>query len=198
MSTRIEPLDRGSVPDLEDVFAVKQAILGFVPNSALIMARWPELARAYAALTGAIASAHRLPPGLANLVFLVASNAAGCMYCVAHSAGKAIKQDLPAMKLEAVWEFETSALFDEAERAALRLALAAGVAPPAVTDEHFEQLREHFDDDATIEIVGVIAFSGFMNRWNATLGTPLEAAPRAAAQAHLQGVGWQAGVHDSP
>ena len=193
---RVPPLDPADVPELAEVFAVKERSLGFVPNSALTMARWPELARAYGQLTAAIASAHRLPAGLANLVFLVASNAAGCMYCVAHSASKALgRLGTEPGKVEAVWEFETSPLFDDGERAALRLAAAAGVTPAAVTDEHFAGLRRHFDDDAIVEIVGVIAFSGFMNRWNATMGTELEAGPRRDAERHLGASGWHVGPH---
>lgn len=194
---RIDPLNVDSVSDLDDVFEAKRKRLGFVPNSALTMARWPELAHAYGQLTTAIGSSRALPDGLANLVFLVASNAAGCMYCVAHSANKAIDRGTAVEKLEAVWEFETSPLFEEPERAALRLAMAAGASPPAVTEQHFEDLRAHFDDRAIVEIVGVIAFSGFMNRWNATMGTALEQEPRAVAEAHLQKLGWKIGDHDS-
>jgi alkylhydroperoxidase family enzyme len=115
---------------------------------------------------------------------------------VAHGASKAINKGVLESKLEEVWEFETSPLFDAAERSALRLALAAGVTPSAVTDEHFDELRRHFDDDAIVEIVGVIAFSGFMNRWNATMGTTLEEQPRSVAERLLAGRGWEIGPHD--
>jgi uncharacterized peroxidase-related enzyme len=169
--------------------------LGFLPNSALTIARWPELAEAYGALSAAIASTRKLSPGLSSLVFLVASNAAGCEYCVAHGASKAVNKGVLESKLDQVWEFETSPHFDEAERSALRLALAAGVTPSAVTDEHFEDLRLHFDDDAIVEIVGVIAFSGFMNRWNATMGTTLEEQPKAVAERLLAAHGWDIGSH---
>lgn len=193
--SRVSPLSPGEVPELAEVFEIKRQSLGFVPNSALIMARWPELARAYGMLTAAIASGRSLPQGLASLVFLVASNAAGCMYCVAHAASKATSKGVLDSKIEAVWEFESSPLFSDAERAALNLALAAGAAPPAVTDEHFDELRRHFDDETIVEIAGVIAFSGFMNRWNATMGTDLEETPKAVAERLLARGGWHVGPH---
>lgn len=193
--SRVSPLSPEEVPELADVFEIKRQSLGFVPNSALTMARWPELARAYGMLTSAIASARCLPQGLASLVFLVASNAAGCMYCVAHAASKASSNGVIDSKLEAVWEFHSNPIFSEAERAALSLALAAGGAPPSVTDEHFAELRQHFDDQAIVEIAGVIAFSGFMNRWNATMGTDLEDTPRAVAERLLAPGGWHVGPH---
>lgn len=192
---RMKPLDPTDVPELADVFEIKRKTLGFVPNSALTMARWPELARAYGALSAAIADTRKLPLGLANLVFLMASSAAGCQYCVAHSTSKADSDGILGAKLDEIWDFEDSRHFDDAERAALRLAQAAGVTPAAVTDDHFEDLRVHFDDDAIVEIVGVIAFSGFMNRWNATMGTSLEENPRAIAEQMLSSKGWDIGPH---
>ncbi|MGH8871699.1 MAG: carboxymuconolactone decarboxylase family protein [Acidimicrobiia bacterium] len=192
---RVKPLDPNEVPQLADLFAARRRGLGFVPNSALTIARWPELAEAYGALADAIASTRKLPPGLSSLIFLMASSAAGCEYCVAHGASKAVNKGVLESKLEAVWDFETSPLFDDAERAALRLALAAGVTPSAVTDEHFDDLRLHFDDDAIVEIVGIIAFSGFLNRWNATMGTTLEEQPRSVAERLLTAQGWDIGPH---
>ena len=192
---RVKPIDPEQVPELADMLEARKKSLGFLPNSALTIARWPELAEAYGALSAAIASTRKLSPGLSSLVFLVASNAAGCEYCVAHGASKAVNKGVMESKLDQVWEFETSPLFDEAERSALRMALAAGVTPSAVTDEHFEDLRPHFDDDAIVEIVGVIAFSGFMNRWNATMGTTLEEQPKAVAERLLAAHGWDIGSH---
>jgi len=193
---RVKPLDPSEVPELAHLLEARRRGLGFLPNSALTIARWPELAEAYGKLADAIASTRKLSPGLSSLIFLVASNAAGCEYCVAHGASKAITKGVLESKLEGVWEFENSPLFDAAERSALRLALAAGVTPSAVTDEHFDELRLHFDDDAIVEIVGVIAFSGFMNRWNATMGTTLEEQPRSVAERLLAVRGWTIGPHD--
>ena len=192
---RMDPLDRADAHDeLDQVFAVKEASLGFVPNSALTIARWPELATAYGHLSAAIAAPRRLPAVIKNLVFLMASTAAGCRYCQAHSASTAAGAGL-GDKVAAAWEFESSPLFTEAERAAMRLGLAAGHSPSLVTDDHFDDLRRHFDDDEILEMVGVIAFSGFMNRWNATMATQLEEEPLWAARRYLKAGGWEPGAH---
>jgi alkylhydroperoxidase family enzyme len=79
--------------------------------------------------------------------------------------------------------------------AALRLATRAAAVPNAVTDDDFAELRRHFDDAQVVEIVGVIALFGFLNRWNDTLATTLEDAPRAFAEATLAAQGWTAGKH---
>lgn len=41
----------------------------------------------------------------------------------------------------------------------------------------------------------LISYSGFMNRWNDTMATPLEDKPAAEAQAHIASHGWQLGKH---
>lgn len=38
------------------------------------------------------------------------------------------------------------------------------------TDAHFRRLREHFDDDAIIELTGLIAFQNLSSKFNAALG----------------------------
>jgi len=91
--------------------------------------------------------------------------------------------------------FETSEHFDERERAALRLARDAALVPPAVTDAHFEDLRRHFDEREILELVAQIALFGFLNRWNDTLATELEASPLRFAREHLGARGWDAGKH---
>ena len=64
-----------------------------------------------------------------------------------------------------------------------------------MTDAHFAELRGHFEGDEILEIVAAIAFLGFLNRWNDTLATPLEAAPRDFAERHMTAAGWTLGKH---
>jgi alkylhydroperoxidase family enzyme len=70
-----------------------------------------------------------------------------------------------------MWGYQNSELFDDAERAALDLAFAAGIAPNAVEPENFEELRKHFSNTQIIKILAVIAIGGFLNRWNDTIAT---------------------------
>ncbi|MDX1649992.1 MAG: carboxymuconolactone decarboxylase family protein, partial [Myxococcota bacterium] len=92
-------------------------------------------------------------------------------------------------------EFETHPAFDDRERAALALARDAAAHPPAVDDGHFEALRRHFDEDAIVELVAVIALSGFLNRFNDTMAKTLEDEPLAFARARLAASGWEPGAH---
>jgi hypothetical protein len=40
-----------------------------------------------------------------------------------------------------------------------------------------------------------VALFGFMNRWNDTMATPLEAEPLEVGEKHLAGRGWEVGKH---
>ena len=83
---------------------------------------------------------------------------------------------------KAIWQYETSPHFSDAERAALRVAQGAGHAPVEVTDKDFDELKKHFDNNQICEIVSVISLFGFLNKWHATLATDLEASPMAVFQ----------------
>ncbi len=193
---RITPVRRDGSKDLETVFQITEAVMGFVPNSMLIMAHDPELLAAFAELSAVIvARPGRIDPGLKALIMYLVSRSAGCQYCVAHSANLAASRAIPVRKIADVWKYERSPEFNDAERAALRFAQAAGQVPNAVTDADFAELRRHFDEDEIAEIVAAIAFLGFLNRWNDTLATPLEAAPREFAERHLADAGWTLGKH---
>src|SRR5215469_6763436 len=193
---RIALASRESAKEFDTVFAIAEAVMGFVPNSMLIMARDPELLTAFAELsTIIVVRPGRLNPGLKALIMYMVSRSAGCQYCAAHSANLAALRDVPIRKLEALGHFEQSPEFTEAERAALRFAQAAGQVPNAVGNAEFAELGRHFDDDQVLEMVAVLALLGFLNRWNDTLATPLEAGPRNFAECHLAGTGWKVGKH---
>jgi alkylhydroperoxidase family enzyme len=98
-------------------------------------------------------------------------------------------------KLADIWTYASSPHYSDKERLALDFALAASAQPNAVTDTQFENLRHHWSDGEIVEILGVIAMFAFLNRWNDTMGTPLEAPPMAIAQKSLGQQGWQAGKH---
>ena len=193
---RMTPAQFTGREDFQTIFDISQTVMGFVPNSMLIMARDPELLWAFSELsTVIIVRSSRLDPGLKALIMYVASRSAGCQYCSAHTGELAASRSVPVSKIEAACQYQTSPLFNDAERAALRLAEAAARVPNGVTDDHFTNLRRHFDEDQILEIVALIAFFGFLNRWNDTLATPLETSPKEFAEQHLAATGWTLGKH---
>jgi uncharacterized peroxidase-related enzyme len=182
-------------PEQLAMLDVAREMLGFTPNDVLVMARWPELLEAMLPVVGLIYGPGRISMELKRMVATIASAAGGCQYCLAHTSLGLSQAGVPPEKQAAVWEFDTHALFTDAERAALAYARAAGQSPSAVTDDDFARLRAHFGDREIIEITAVIALFGFLNRWNASLGVPLEELPLRHAREHLADRGWRAGAH---
>ncbi|AOW11627.1 peroxidase [Hydrogenophaga crassostreae] len=189
----------GVAPDDSPEFRRLEALcietLGFMPNSVLAMLRVPGLAQALGALNGSLMGVGQVDKGFKRLIAHMASRAAGCQYCMAHTAAGSQMHGVSPDKLDALWSFETSPLFSPAERVALELALAAGQQPNAVDDALFERVRAHWSEEQILEITGVVSLFGFLNRWNDTLATPLESHPVEVAQRHLAPHGWSAGKH---
>lgn len=190
---RITPLTGDQVAaNHPELIATIRGVYGNEPSSFGVLDLVPGLLEAAAGLSLVAMRAGQVDIGLKWMVANVASRSAGCMYCSAHTGFHAHETaGVDAQKVEAVWEFETDPRFDDRERAALRLALAAAQVPNAATDETFVELHRYFDDVEIAEIVAVIALFGFFNRWNDTLATDLEDAPTAFGAAHLAQTGWR-------
>jgi uncharacterized peroxidase-related enzyme len=193
---RLAPLPADHEPQLAESFQTYVRSLGFIPNSVLIMQRKPKLVKALAGLAAAIWDPDsEVDRGFKRLVAHVASRAAGCQYCMAHTAGGALHMGVDEQRLAAIWDYRTSPLFSPKERVALDVAMAAASVPNDVTDELFAQLRAHWGEGEIVEIVATIALFGFMNRWNDTMATPLEAEPVEVGEKFLSEHGWRVGKH---
>lgn len=192
----VSPLPRERLAKYEPFFRVAEEMMGgFVPNSLFTMAHRPEILEAFMVLAGTINGSGTVDAGLKQLVAYVASNAAGCRYCQAHTSTHAAHVGVAAEKIEHAFEFDTHPGFSAAERAVLRLARDSALVPNLVTAEHFAALGPHFDEAQIVEIVAVCALFGFLNRWNDTMSTELEDVPRAFAAQSLGASGWEVGKH---
>lgn len=194
----VAPLQRESLAGLAEVFAATEERMGFLPNSLLTMARRPELLKAFSALGRAVnAPNDNLPPMLKSMIAHIASSVAGCRYCMAHTASNADRSASgeEKAKVERLGAFETDPIFSEKERATLSFAAAAASVPNSVEAAHFARLREFYSDDDIVEIVGVVAMFGFLNRWNDTMATDLEPEPIAIGETKLKDRGWTPGKH---
>jgi uncharacterized peroxidase-related enzyme len=193
---RLAPLPADTTPELREAFVQYEKSLGFVPNSVLIMQRRPKMVKALAQLAAAVWDPDSaVDRGFKRLLAHFASRAAGCQYCMAHTVGGAARLGVDEKKLDALWDYRASPLFTEGERLALEFALAAGSVPNEVSDETFAAMRKHWSEDQMVEIVGVIALFGFMNRWNDTMATPLEEEPTEVGERFLAKRGWRPGKH---
>ena len=159
------------------------------------MGHWPELRETWNQMIQLVFPEREVSGELKQLVFTVASLASGCRHCQSHGAYHLHKIGVPDEKIQALWSFETSDLFTDAERAALRLAMAAGVAPNMTEPENFVEMRQHFTNIQIVEILAVIAVGGYLNRWNDTIATVTDQESVDFADQVLRQVGWDPGKH---
>lgn len=196
--SRIQPLSPEQLQQSDEVWGLlgeMQQLAGFIPNSYATLARRPGILRAVAGLAREVMGPGEIPEELKALVAFVSSRAAGCRFCQAHTSKTAHLRSASAERIAAAFEYETSPLFSPAERAALALARDASILPNAVTDAHFDELALYYSDDQKVELLAVISFFGFMNRWNDSAGTELEKPSLEFAEAVLRPLGWEPGHH---
>ena len=170
--------------------------LGFCPNSVLTMQRRPAIAKAFVELNMAVMENHGdLTSEFKRLIAFVSSNAAGCRYCQAHTIRAAERYGASQERLENVWDFENQNCFSDKEKAALRFAQEASIVPVNVAEETENQLQVYWSDDDVVEIMGVIALFGYLNRWNDVMATSLEEDANTSGQDLLKGISWTSGKH---
>jgi len=192
----VEPLTEDTDPEVQKLAEFFGETLGFTPNSVLTMQRRPAIARAFIQLNRAVMENHgRVSSELKRLIGYVASRNAGCLYCQAHTIRAAERYGGGEDRLKAVWEFEESDLFSDAEKAALAFALAASTVPNSVDAEVGARLKAHWDDGEIVEILGVVSLFGYLNRWNDSMATPLEEGAAQSGEKYLEEAGWSRGKH---
>jgi AhpD family alkylhydroperoxidase len=116
-----------------------------------------------------------LPKATQDLVMLRASQINGCGFCVdMHSKEAAAAGESPVrLSLVAAWREAT--VFTEAERAALALAeegTRLADAHQGVSDQTWEQVRKHYDDDQVGALISLVALINAANRFNVIVRNP--------------------------
>ena len=193
--TQISKKDRQELPALAPMLDMVEAGMGFVPNSMLTMAHWPELLGAFGGLGATILQTGDIEPELKQLIALVSSRASGCNYCQAHTSHSAHRAGAAEAKIAAAFEFEQSPLFSDRERVALRFGWHAAMQPNATEPSDLAALKQFFSEREVVEIVAVVSLFGFLNRWNDTMATELEPQAVEFGNRALAESGWNRGKH---
>src|SRR3979490_1162859 len=94
-----------------------------------------------------------LPVPLKEMCRILISMKHGCGYCSTVRSRIAFESGLTEEKLMATMDYETSPLFDERERAALRFASRFKEGDDAIdSDEVYADLKRHFTEEEIIEL----------------------------------------------
>ena len=177
---RIAPVHIDDVPQLRGLLESTEQYMGFMSQDTLLMAHCPDMLVSMGPMVQSILAGGTVNGGLKRMIGYMVSNIAGCKYCTAHTANASGTYGISLDKMNAIWEYETSNLFTDGERAALRLAHHAAMQPNATTDSDIAHLKQYYSDAEIIEMVYVISLYGFLNKFNHTLQTTIEDKPLAA------------------
>lgn len=194
----VDPLTEEQMEgDLREHVQFFKGPLGVIPNSVRTMSHRAPIARAFTDLNIAVMTDYgAVTPEFKRLVGYVSSFASGCMYCQAHMILASERFGASEDRLNDVFNFEDSPHYSEAEKAALAFAHAAAQVPNGVTDEVGARLREHWSPEQIVELMGVVALFGYLNRWNDSMGSALEDLPLSKGEQRLTDTtGWTVGKH---
>jgi len=166
MDTFLPPIERPEGGILRMVYAMARRQFGKVPTPVkVVYARMPV---AFGIFVGKIAKLDKkleLPPETAMLIREQVAHINICEFCMDIGRMFVVKARMNEAKFDALPEYPTSPLFNEAERAALdyvtELTRDRRVAP-----ETFERLRKHYSERAICEIVWLVASEHFYNITN--------------------------------
>ncbi len=146
---------------------------GMVLDPALLWARSPKVFAAVAFLYGMLdRKTSPLDPALRSLATVRVSQINWCRFCVDINSATLLKRGASLAKIEELERWWYSDRFDERERLVLEYAEAMTRSDLGVDDNLMEQLRRHFDDDAVIELTGLIAFQNMSSKFNSALDVP--------------------------
>jgi AhpD family alkylhydroperoxidase len=158
---------------LRPFFRNQRRKYGAVLDSALLWA--PPLFLGVATLYGMIdRRSSPIEPALRSLVTVRVSQINQCVFCVDLNSATLMKRGASFDKVQALDQWRDSGLFDARERAALEYAEAITYSDRRVDDALMARVQQHFDDDAVIELTGLVAFQNLSSKFNSALGVPAQ------------------------
>jgi len=135
-----------------------------------------------------------IPAALRSLIQVRISQINVCVFCVDLTASHALARGISNEKLQALEDFERSALYAERERAALAFAEAVTITGRAVDEALQTRLRASWDEDAIVELAALIAFQNMSSKFNFALGVPAQGFCRVPVRGATRPVGGQVEV----
>lgn len=173
---RIEPKAPRAYPwYLRPFFRSQERRYGEVLVPGLLWGRVPKLFMAVALLYGALdRRSSPLDPALRSLVTVRVSQLNHCAFCIDINSMTLAKRAGTMDKVLALDDWRASPRFDERERAVLEYAESMTDSTRYVTDGMVARLRQWFDDDAIVELTGLVAFQNLSTKFNNALDVPAQ------------------------
>jgi len=137
---------------------------------ARLWARSPKVFAGLSLLYGALdRKSSPIEPALRTLITVLVSQINWCAFCVDINSATGLKRGLTEAHLAALHDFEASPLFDARTKAALAYAAAITYTDRQVDAGLMARLKNHFNDDAVVELTALVAFQNLSSKFNAAL-----------------------------
>lgn len=155
---------------LKPFFWSQKRRYGEVLKPGLLWARVPKLFAAVAALYGVL-DRKRSPisPVLRSLITVRVSQINHCAFCVDINAATLVRRAGSQDKVDHLSDWQHSDRFSDAERRVLAYTEAMTYSDREVTPQLMRELQEIYDDDAVVELTGLIAFQNLSSKFNSAL-----------------------------
>jgi len=111
-----------------------------------------------------------IEPLLRALVTVKISQINHCDFCVDLNSYFVLEQGGRQEKLQALGTYQTSDLFSNKEKIALLYAEKITQSSGDIPESIFTQLKQHFSEDAIVDLTALIAFQNCSSKFNAALG----------------------------
>ncbi|MEM1293783.1 MAG: ester cyclase [Verrucomicrobiota bacterium] len=143
--------------------------------------------------------------------FLIFQLSSGCAHCQVHGAYgvfDTIEEDFPSdeipyeffenqilPKIHAMFDFERSDMFTDAEKAYFRVARDSGPLPTRMAPDHLEEMRRHFTDREIQEHIATLVTCGWLTTVMQSQITVTDRESMSWALRYLTSIGWRPGDH---
>lgn len=153
------------------LFWLQRRHYGCELEPARLWGRTPRAFLAMAAMYGALdRKSSPLAPALRSLILVRVSQINWCEFCIDINSAACLKHGISEAKIEALPRYEDSTLFDEREKTALSYADSMTYSDRRSDATLISKLRQHYSDDAIIELTALIAYQNMSSKFNAALG----------------------------
>ena len=188
-SVSFDDLERDYRPMLKLV----EQMIGVIPNCDPYLEIWPTGFRTYNLLVPNLLNVPQAilgqgaPKDLVGLSMYVASRAAECMYCSAHTCSFALRRGTSPEALVGD--------YNPVEAAVARVAEGMSKVPADLKKSDVEVLRQHLNDSDIEWVVLGAALMGFLNKFMDTMGIELEQSAIDDVSDLISTTGWNVGKH---
>ncbi len=151
-------------------YSMARKRLGRVPEPFAVAAHHTKMFGAMSGFEMALERSSSVRERSKALGELRAAMVVGCEFCVDIGSMIARQSGLSDDELKDLVDWQASERLDEKDKLVLAYADAISATPVEVSDELFEQLQAHFDEQQLVELTAAIAWENWRGRFNGAFG----------------------------